>query len=54
MLKSFFVRDGELLASLFSAGCQHSAAIGGGHPLAEAMLVTSFPARGLIRTFHGR
>ena len=54
MLEGFLVGDGEFLATLFSAGSQHSAAIGGGHPLTEAMLVTSFPARGLIRTFHGR
>jgi hypothetical protein len=54
VLEGFFVRNGEFLAALFPAGSQHPAAISCGHPLTKTVLVTSFPARGLICTFHGR
>ena len=54
MLESFLVGDGQLLAAFFPAGGEYPAAIGRGHPLTESVFILSFPARGLIRTFHGR
>ena len=54
MLKSLFVRDGKLFAALLPAGSEHPAAVGCGHPFTESVFILSFPARGLIRAFHGR
>lgn len=54
MLEGLFVRNGEFLASFLPARGQYPAAIGSCHPLTESMLVLSFPAGRLVRTFHGR
>lgn len=47
-----FVRYGELLAALGATRSQYAATIGGGHTLAETMLVVSLAIVGLERSFH--
>lgn len=51
-LERGFVRNGQSLSPLSSAGGQYPAAVGCGHALAEAMFVFAFPAGRLERAFH--
>lgn len=53
MLESLLVGDRQLLPALLSAAGKHTAAIGCGHSLTEAVLVLSFSARRLKSAFHG-
>jgi len=52
VLKRLFVRNGQFLSSLLSAGSEHPAAVGRGHSFAETVLILSFSAGGLIRALH--
>lgn len=53
-LEGLFVRNGQSLTALLTAGSQHPAAIGCRHAFTEAVLVRSLLAGGLIGAFHGR
>jgi len=52
LLSVMLVADGELLAALSAARCQHAATILGGHALAEAMLVHAAAIVWLKCSFH--
>ena len=47
-----FVRYGEFVTTACAAGSQYAATVGGGHALAESVLVAAFPVRGLKSPFH--
>jgi hypothetical protein len=49
---SFLVRYSKSFAAFGSSAGQHSSAVGSFHAGAEAVLVSSFSVRGLIRSFH--
>lgn len=51
-LPAVFVGDGELLAGVAATGAQNAAAVGAGHPGAEAMLVHALAAGRLECSFH--
>ena len=46
------VRDGQFVTAFGATASQHLTAVGGGHPLAEAVLIFPLPVRWLIRSFH--
>ena len=52
ILESVFRRNGEFLAPVTTTCCEHAAAVGSGHTLAEAVFVTTLANRGLKCTFH--
>ena len=47
------MRDTQAVAAFGAAALQHIAAIGGGHPVAEAMGFHLVPNFRLVRAFHG-
>jgi len=51
-LPAFFVRDGEFLAGVATAGAKDAAAVCRSHAGAEAVLVNTLALRGLERSFH--
>ena len=52
LLAVVLARNGQLLATLGSAGCQYATAIGSGHSLTETVLVYAATVVGLKCSFH--
>jgi hypothetical protein len=52
MLRCFFVRNSEFLATFVSARSQYATTVGGCHSFPETVLVLSLSARRLISAFH--
>ena len=47
-----FVCNGQFCSTFRAAGSQYPAAVGGSHSFTEAVFISSFSVRGLIRSFH--
>ena len=47
-----FVRNGQFRSTFRTPGSQYLAAVGGSHSFTEAVFISSFSLRGLIRSFH--
>jgi hypothetical protein len=51
-LEPVLVGNGEFLAAVAAAGCEHPASVGRAHTLTEAMLVDALAYMGLVCSFH--